>query len=80
MNFLFMIQKLYCVNVFVYMCVCECGGVSWNCVFICVCVCVLKCRAIQVAETEKAKAYSPKKDPSLIMNCEATTTYHSNSQ
>ncbi|KAI8119067.1 non-muscle, Myosin heavy chain [Lucilia cuprina] len=29
-----------------------------------------KLRSIQVAETEKAKAYSPKKDPTLIMNCE----------
>lgn len=27
-------------------------------------------RCIQVAETEKAKAYSPKKDAALIMNCE----------
>lgn len=27
-------------------------------------------RSMQVAETEKAKAYSPKKDASLIMNCE----------
>ncbi|KRG04564.1 uncharacterized protein Dmoj_GI19126, isoform B [Drosophila mojavensis] len=29
-----------------------------------------KLRSIQVAETEKAKAYSPKKDAALIMNCE----------
>ncbi|XP_039954687.1 myosin heavy chain, non-muscle isoform X2 [Bactrocera tryoni] len=29
-----------------------------------------KLRSMQVAETEKAKAYSPKKDASLIMNCE----------
>jgi len=45
-------------------------GVSSGCIFDYCLKFIFGSSSIQVAETEKAKAYSPKKDAALIMNCE----------